>query len=451
MSSNEELARMNAELESAKRQLESTTAALSALNADLQLRHREVARINAGLVQLVAAAQQAQTEAERASGSKDDFLATLSHELRTPLASMLLHAQRLRGGDLLERTEVQRAGEALERATWLQAKLIDDLLDVWRMAAGRLTLDRRAVDLCSIAQTALDQVQRSCEDKSLTVHVALDRTIGSIWADSARVQQVLSNLLMNAVKFTPRAGVLTITVDADARYARVRVTDTGIGIDATFLPHVFARFTQSDSSLTREYGGLGLGLALVRQLVELHGGNVLAESAGADCGASFSVTLPLTRASNKPVLPPLSPQPLDRPGRSQHYDALVGLRVLFIDDDLGTREAVLEVLQLTGAKVQLAASAAEAMSVIDSFEPQVILCDIAMPGEDGYTFVRKLRARDARLGTAIPALALTAMAAEEDRRRALAAGFQLHLAKPIDIDRLREAVFELSKLIQTPE
>jgi CheY-like chemotaxis protein len=230
----------------------------------------------------------------------------------------------------------------------------------------------------------------------------------------------------------------------------LRVTDTGIGIEPSFLPHVFARFSQRDSTITRRHGGLGLGLALVRHLVEAQGGSVRAESAGVGQGATFTVSFPLPVDPERGASAPEVGGALGRPGRAHHYEALEGLRILVVDDDLRTREAVLEVLHLAGAQVALAASAAEGRSSITSFRPQIILCDIAMPEEDGYSFIRQLRAAPIEQGAAIPALALTAMATEEDRRRALAAGFQMHLAKPIDIDRLREAVRTLSAMSASP-
>jgi len=399
---------------------------------------------------LLAMERSARADAERANRLKDDFLATLSHELRTPLSSMLLNAQRLRGEGSMERAELQRVGESLERATRAQVKLIDDLLDVSRIVAGKVTLDCRRMDLCHVVRGVLDSVAPLIEAKSLALRVSLDPELGHVCADPGRVQQVVSNLVGNAIKFTPRGGQLTVVVDATAGFARLRVTDTGIGIPADFLPQVFVRFSQSDSSITRRYGGLGLGLALVRHIVELQGGSVRAESGGEGQGSTFSVTFPLVRmldeAADELALVSHGRHALDRPGKSEHYDGLVDLRVLFVDDDLRTREAVREVLRLAGARVELAASAAEGLTAIDTFKPQVILCDIAMPGEDGYTFMRKLRAQETGQGASIPALALTALAAEDDRREALAAGFQLHVAKPIDIDRLRQAVLQLSKI-----
>jgi two-component system CheB/CheR fusion protein len=393
------------------------------------------------LKHLVAEAETARGQAESANRAKDDFLATLSHELRTPLSSMLLNAQRLRSGDVLAPADMRRMGEVLERSAKFQVKLVDDLLDVSRIIAGKLSLDLGPVDLCSVVRAALESVSAPAEAKSLVLRASLDPGLAMITADRVRVQQVVTNLLTNAIKFTPAHGTLTIEVDSTPAFARLRVTDSGIGIEPEFLPHVFSRFTQSDSSITRTNGGLGLGLAIVRHLVELHGGTASAQSDGRGRGATFVVTFPFTNAS---VAPFASRNVLNRPGRQRNYDGLVNLRVLFVDDDAQTRDAVLEVLRLTGANVEVAVSAADGMRMVDAFNPHVILCDIAMPGEDGYTFIRKLRARTVAEGSHTPALALTALAAEDDRRRALDAGFQRHLAKPIDIDRLRDAVLELS-------
>ena len=404
------------------------------------------------LKQLVTEAQAARIEAERANRAKDEFLAMLSHELRTPLSIMLLSAQRLRSGDL-DAAESQHMGEVLERATRQQAKLIEDLLDVSRISAGKLSLEFAAVDLCACVREAVAALRPMCEAKGLAVQLSLEPPAPLIWADSARLQQIISNLLNNAIKFTPHGGQLNISVDATATVARLRVTDTGVGIDASFLPQLFTRFAQRDSSITRVHGGLGLGLALVRQLVELHGGTVQAQSAGLGQGASFTAALPLLRASDSAAVA-LQPAVADRtsafvgPANTRTHAGLSGLRVLFIDDDQSTREAVLDVLELAGARVQLAASAAEGATALVGFQAQVIVCDIAMPGEDGYSFIRKLRARETVAGGAIPALALTALASNEDKRRALEAGFQRHMAKPIDIDHLRSALLELSHASQ---
>ena len=401
---------------------------------------------------LIAEGEDARGQAERANAAKDDFLATLSHELRTPLSSMLLNAQQLRSGNPMTQEQLQHTGERLERSTRLQVDLIDDLLDVSRIVAGKLTLTRYPVDLGSVVEAAIDEVAALAAEKGVVLNVALAAKVEPILLDRTRSQQIVSNLLTNAIKFTPKGGQITVVVHTEGGAVHLRVTDTGIGIEPSFLPHVFARFSQRDSTITRRHGGLGLGLALVRHLVEAQGGSVRAASAGVGLGATFSIAFPsqLGPEQQADAVAPAAAAPLERPGRPHHHEALEGLRVLFVDDDLRTREAVLEVLHLAGAQVTLAASAAEGRSAIAAFHPQVILCDIAMPDEDGYSFIRQLRGASVEQGGAIPALALTALAAEEDRRRALAAGFQMHLAKPIDIDRLREAVRTLSAMRASP-
>ena len=402
----------------------------------------------------VAGAKRARAEAEHADSIKADFLATLSHELRTPLASMLLNAQRLRDGDMLDHADVKRAGDSLERSVQLQAKLIDDLLDVSRIAAGKLTLECRAFDLCELARAVIAGMKPVIDAKQLQVKQSLARDLGPIWADPARTHQIIANLLSNAVKFTPRLGQVTLTVDAADGVACVRIADTGIGMSADFLPRAFTHFAQRDRSISRAYGGLGLGLALVRHLVEMQGGSVHAHSPGVDRGATFTVTFPFARATDTPAADranPAASRSLDRTGRMKPYEALVDVRILFIDDDFRTREAVFEVLEMTGARVALAASVADGMMALDTFDPHVVVCDIAMPGEDGYAFIRKLRAREQGHDAALPVLALTALASVDDKRRALAAGFQLHLTKPIDIARLRDSVLELVRMRAHPE
>jgi two-component system CheB/CheR fusion protein len=392
-------------------------------------------------------AQSARAEAERANHAKDLFLAILGHELRTPLSSLLLRGQMLRQGGAMDSAKLVRTGEAIERATRMQIQLVDDLLDVSRIVAGKLKVERRAVDLASIVRAALEGVYAAARRKSIQLEVRVDENLGPVSGDATRLQQVVSNLLTNAIKFTPESGRVAVTVKATGDMARITVTDTGVGIEPSFLPHVFNRFSQEDSSNTRLNGGLGLGLAIVRHLVEQHGGTVEAQSDGIGKGALFSVALPLMKAH------------LDAPDegaifvsggvkdlRNAHgNDQFKGLRVLVVDDDLATREVVAEMLKELGAKVETAESAAKAMAVVGEFKPRVLLCDIAMPGEDGYSFIRRLRARDGDDGGNTPAVALTALASEDDHHRALAAGFQLHLTKPVDIEHLSDAVIELAE------
>jgi two-component system CheB/CheR fusion protein len=383
--------------------------------------------------------QQANSDAARDSHTKDDFLATLSHELRTPLSSMLMRAQMLRQGGM-DDAKVQRAGEAIENGVRLQVQLIDDLLDVSRIVSGKLTMSFHPVDVARVVRRAIEGLGAAAQRKSMKVdaEVAIADSTARVLADDARLHQVFTNLLANAIKFTPEHGTVRVTITVGEDTAVIKVRDTGMGIAANFLPTIFNRFTQENSTSTRAYGGLGLGLAIVRHLIELHHGTVVAESAGVGHGATFTVTLPLVRAVRAPIsAAALRPAPLDPA-------VLVGHRILVVDDDGPTREVIAEILGRTGAKVRLAASASEGMTAVGEFQPDLLICDVAMPGEDGYSFIRRLRSLGVVQSGTIPALALTALAHDDDRERALAAGFQIHLAKPVDIDRLTRAVLELA-------
>jgi two-component system, chemotaxis family, CheB/CheR fusion protein len=317
-------------------------------------------------------------------------------------------------------------------------------------------MELEAVDLGTVIKAAVEGVSAPAERKSIELKILVDPSLGKVSGDPVRLQQIVSNLLTNAVKFTPAGGQVTLELERVDGRARIIVTDTGMGIDPGFLEHVFNRFSQEDGSNTRVYGGLGLGLAIVRHLVEAHGGTVTAQSAGTGKGATFAVTLPLMTpyqdgldetvepASSEPT-PAGSDAQLAGARKSIEPTPLKNLRVLVVDDDVGTREAVSEMLRSAGASVKVAESAQEGMSLVEEFRPEVLLCDIAMPGEDGYSFIRKIRARGPTHGGDIPALALTALAGEEDRQRALEAGFQMHVAKPVDIARLTQAVVDLSQ------
>ncbi len=393
------------------------------------------------LKHLVENAQEANAAAERANHTKDDFLATLSHELRTPLASMLMRAQLLRGGGMDE-TKVRRAAESIETGVKMQVQLIDDLLDVSRIASGKLSMTLKPVDLATVVTKAVDGLSLLMERRSLKLELELppSGSMGLVNGDETRLQQIVSNLVGNAIKFTPKPGTVSVSIVATEDHATIRVKDTGVGIEAAFLPTVFNRFTQQDSSSTRAYGGLGLGLAIVRHIVELHQGTVSAESAGRGMGATFTVTLPLTKMAPESI-----PPPRQAAERATIDPALLnGLRILVTDDDGATREVVADMLVQAGAEVRIARSAVEATEKIEEFRPELLICDVAMPGENGYAFVRRLRALGAGHSWNIPALALTALAREEDRAEALAAGYQIHLPKPVDIDRLTEAVLALA-------
>ena len=387
----------------------------------------------------VERAEAAQQEAEAANRTKDEFLATLSHELRSPLNAILTWVTLLRTGKL-DDARSARAFEAIDRNTRVQVRLIEDLLDVSRIISGNMRLDVGWVDLASIVESTVEALRPAEEAKGLRIDAVIDPTLGPISGDAARLQQIVWNLLSNAVKFTPKGGHVAVRVEAVQSHAQIRVTDTGKGIEPAFLPHIFERFQQADSSTTRREGGLGLGLAIVRHLVELHGGTVEAESAGPGTGATFVVKLPL------PALTPTRYAPGDLPhddvGAAQSAEAfpsLDTLHVLVVDDDVDARDAVAAALEGCGATVTVAGSAAEALSQLERGTPNVLVSDIAMPVEDGVTLISRIR----ELGTdptQLPAIALTAYAGAADRARMLAAGYQAHLTKPIEARDLVAAV-----------
>ena len=376
----------------------------------------------------------ARAVAEASNRTKDLFLATLSHELRTPLSAILMQAQVLRrAGTTVPR--VEHASAVIERAVTLQKRLIDDLLDVSRIVTGKLRLDQHVVDLGEIVQGAVEEARPSAEMKAVTIETTIARGLTPVYADAARMQQVVSNLLTNAIKFTGRSGTVAVALERSDVEARITVRDTGMGVPREFVPHLFSRFSQADGSATRVHGGLGLGLAIVKHLVDLHGGTVGAESAGEGHGAAFWVTVPLveTRAQAQP------------PSRATRAAAdISGLRVLVLEDDEGTRESLAEILAVAGASVRAVATVKEGMHALSEFAPDVVLSDLAMPGEDGFSFISRVRNLPPERGGRTPAAALSALASTEDRQHALDAGFQMHLPKPVDIDVLFSAVARLA-------
>ncbi len=388
---------------------------------------------------LLQQTRDAQAAAEAATRAKDVFLATVSHELRTPLSSLLLQSQLLRRGPLGE-ARVRKLGEGIERATLAQATLIDDLLDISRIVTGKLRIEPRAVRLQAIVQGAVETVRESAARRGVRLEVELDDSLPTLRGDPSRLQQVVLNLLTNAIKFTPEGGTVAVTVDRDGGSARLRVRDTGIGIAAPFLSEIFDRFSQESRGLSRGHGGLGLGLAIVRHLVEAHGGTVRAESEGTGKGATFTVELPLLEAGVE--APPASAPPLpERAGAAGRR--LAGANVLVVEDDQVTRELLVEMLELEGAIVRFARSASEALERFGEARPDLLLCDLSLPGGDGYGLLRRIRGLGPARGGDVPAVALTALASDEDRRRSADSGFQLHLAKPIGIDRLVSALASL--------
>jgi signal transduction histidine kinase/CheY-like chemotaxis protein len=387
--------------------------------------------------QLLLRAERARAEAEAANRIKDEFLATLSHELRTPLTSLLGWSSVLREAKRDEKV-LNQGLDAIDRNARVQAQLIDDLLDVSRIVSGKLNLDVRPLDIASVARAAINVVRPAADAKGISLDYCAEPGLGAISADSARLHQIIWNLLSNAVKFTPHGGKIFVRVERDGLDARVTVSDTGQGVEAEFLPRVFDRFRQADSSTTRSFGGLGLGLAIVRHLVELHGGTVSAQSDGVNKGATFSVTFPLLADRTEPVAVAHSELP------SLDLHSLDGLRVLIVDDEAEARQIISTVITRTGAEVHACTSASEALAKLIDWKPDVILSDIAMPDEDGYSFIGKVRSLPREKGGETPAAALTAYARDIDRRQALAAGYQMHIAKPIGASQLVTMVARLA-------
>jgi signal transduction histidine kinase len=375
--------------------------------------------------------REARLAAEAASLMKDEFLATLSHELRTPLNAIVGWTRLLKTGSL-EGEKLRRAVETIERNAFAQARLIEGLLDISAIVSGKMTLDVRPVDLAPVVEAALESVRPAADAKGIRLEMALDPAPGLVPGDAARLQQVVWNLLSNAVKFTPPGGFVRVELERLDSRVRLGVRDSGIGIDPAFLPSVFEPFRQADSSMTRAQGGLGLGLAIVRRLVELHGGSVGAESGGLGHGAAFTVELPRQTREPERRSPasPMVPESLDR------APDLQGLRVLVVDDEADTRELIAVVLRQRGAEVLPVGSAAETRQVWEGFRPGLLISDIAMAGEDGYELIRWVRRLPPERGGRLPAVAVTAYARSEDRRRALLAGYNLHLSKPFDPDEL---------------
>jgi signal transduction histidine kinase len=395
--------------------------------------------------QLLVREQKARAEAEAANRIKDEFLSTLSHELRTPMTPILSWAGLLRVDRMLDEATRAQALESIERSAKIEIQLIDELLDVSRIASGKLYLNVSPVDLISVIEAAVDVVRPAADAKNIKILYMHDLVIGAVSGDAPRLRQVVWNLLFNAVKFTPQGGRVEVQLERVGSHAKVTVSDTGKGINAAFLPYVFERFQQADSTTAREHGGLGLGLAIVRHLVELHGGTIHAESQGEGQGATFSVELPLMAVR----LEAGEEREYRRVGggRSTDYpSALEGLRVLVVEDELDSREIIKAVLMRGGAEVRTSASAREALEVLEQWRPDVLMSDIGMPNEDGYALIHKVRALAEDRGGRIPAAALTAYVKTEDRKRVLAAGYQMHVAKPVGPAELVTAVANLSKL-----
>lgn len=399
-------------------------------------------RIEEERAQLLDAERAARSAAERISVMKDEFLANVSHELRTPLNSILGWSQLISSKKLSDE-DVQQGLETIRRNARAQAQLIEDLLDMSRIVSGKIRLDVQQLDLTSVVEGAVNSVRPSADAKGIRLRQIVDPSIGPVTGDPTRLQQVVWNLLSNAVKFTPKGGSVKVLLQRVNSHLEITISDSGQGIKADFLPYVFERFRQADSSTTRMYGGLGLGLAIVKQLVELHGGTVSATSEGEGLGATFTVCLPLAPIRSREVK-------REHPATTTHTFSdchgidITGVKVLVVDDELDAREVIRRMLMECHAQVLIAANAQEGLKLVVSERPDVILSDIGMPGSDGYEFIREVRRLPGGSGGRTPAMALTAFARTEDRTRAMIAGYQIHIAKPIEPQELLAAVASLA-------
>ena len=393
---------------------------------------------------LLSSEKLARNEAERANRLKDEFLATISHELRNPLNAILGWAHMMRLGKLTP-ANVERAVETIYRNAKSQAQLVADLLDVSRIISGKLRLDVRTVDLLNIVNAAIDSIRPAVDAKGIRLQTILDPAAGPISGDADRLQQIVWNLLTNAVKFTPKGGRIQVRVQRVDSQVEIVVSDSGVGISKEFLPYVFDRFRQADASTTRIHGGLGLGLSIVHQLVDLHGGSVSVQSEGEGKGATFTIHLPFVGViDNSQDAESEQPAHSDDVISLDGLPSLHGLKVLVVDDEADTRELIGEVLRECGSEVITSRSAAEALEALQQHKPDILISDLGMPDEDGYSLISKIRALPTERGGQIPAAALTAYARAEDRMRVLRSGFQFHLPKPVDSAELVTVVASLA-------
>jgi signal transduction histidine kinase/ActR/RegA family two-component response regulator len=389
--------------------------------------------------QVLALEQAARYEAEAANRAKDEFLATISHELRTPLNPILGWSTLLRGEGLDDATSV-RALESIERNAKMQAQLIEDILDVSRIIAGKLSLESRPLELAQIINAAIDAARAAADAKSIQIQTHCDTGVGLVSGDAGRLQQVVSNLLSNAVKFTPNGGRVDVRLERLDSDAQITVSDTGNGISADFLPLIFDRFSQADSTTTRKHGGLGLGLAIVRQIIEMHGGTVHAESPGEGQGATFRVRLPVGRIGAKEGTTPggrvASSPTVSKVTPFVCPPQMYGMRLLLVDDQPDTLEMLKAAFEQCRVEVRTSIDVATALEVFQHWKPDVLVCDIAMPSEDGFSLIAKVRTLEQQGGERTPAIALTAFVRVIDRARVLQAGYDRFVPKPVDPNEL---------------
>lgn len=423
----------------AQQRLEADTLNSLASVADTIVHGVERKRVEDEREMLLEREHEARMLAETANHLKDDFLAMISHELRAPLTAILGWAQMLRSGTL-DRASAERALTTIERNAKSQAHLVGDLLDASRIATGKLSLETKPVELMSVVDAAVDAVRPSVEAKNLRMQIVLEPWVGPFNGDPERLKQVVWNLLSNAIKFTPAGGLIEVRLERLENKALLIVSDTGQGIDPEFLPHIFDRFRQADSSSRRQQGGLGLGLSIVKHIVELHGGAIYAYSRGQGQGSDFMITLPLAVQKAESSNNELWPETLPESALQSRNGSLRGVKVLVVDDEHDTREILSVMLVRYGTEIRTAGSVAEAMGILSTWQPDLLVSDIGMPIEDGYVMIEKLRALPPDQGGEIPAIALTAFASPVDREKALAAGFQRHLSKPVEPVELAKVV-----------
>lgn len=416
------------------------------LEAEVKERRQVEERLRLALV----GEQMARAEAETANRMKDEFLATVSHEIRTPLNAIIGWSHLLRTGKL-DKATAARAVETIDRNAKSQAQLIEDILDVSRMITGKLRLNNEPVDIASVINAAIDSVQLAIDSRDLHLEVTLDPSARHTVGDASRLQQIVWNLLANAIKFTPSGGRIEVKVERADGNLQLRVSDSGQGIAASFLPFIFDRFRQGDGTTTRQYGGLGLGLAIVRHLVELHGGTIQAESAGEGKGATFTIKLPLAlqgASGRRKTTGSLRAEAVAA-GHFTTLPLLDEVKVLLVDDDPDTLQFLRVMLGESNAVVQTATSVTEALEILEWYRPHVLVSDLAMPGEDGYSLITRIRALQGTNGKEIPAVALTSYVRVEDRARALTAGFNMFVPKPIQPRELITAIANLAEVEAT--
>jgi PAS domain S-box-containing protein len=424
------------------------TAELATANEALEAEVAERRRAEQERIDLLYREKEARQQAEAANRAKDEFLATVSHELRTPLNAILGWARMLRS-DKIDEEDAVHAVQIIERNAKQQARLIEDLLDVSRIISGKMRLEIHATEVSQIVEGAVNAVRPAAEAKQVELRASIDPAVGIITCDPNRLQQVLWNLVSNAVKFTPSGGKAELIVEDVNAHVLITVRDTGEGIDREFLPYVFDRFRQHDEKPARTHSGLGLGLAIVRHLVEMHGGTVAADSPGKGQGATFTVMLPIKAALSPEDAPAcVEESPRSETDEPSDYGSvsLDGLQVMVVDDDRDTLEMLVVVLKRNGAQVRSASSVADAIAHLAGWEPDLIVSDISMPGEDGYSLIRRVRALERERGFQTRAIALTAYASANDRRKVISAGFNMHVSKPVEPMDLIRAIANLTGL-----